>query len=66
MRLGSVEARRDASAGDGPGEWLSADSGARFELDRERLPLYCDVSGDDASAEVGCDVRRPCAVLSLP
>ena len=66
MRLGSVEARRDASAGEGPGEWPSAESATRFELDRERLPLYCDVSGDDASAEVGCEVRRPCSVLPLP
>ena len=38
-RLVSIEPRR-APAEEGPDEWLSTDSVARFELERERPPLY--------------------------
>ena len=53
---------RFAPAEEGPEEWLSTELGARCELERERPPPYCDVSGDDASVELACDVGR-CSLL---
>ena len=48
-----------APSEEGPDEGLSIQLGARCELERDSLPPYRDVSGNDASAELACELGLP-------